>query len=265
MWGVWHILFMLSPIVGIFILWILFRKCNERVKRFVGIGLSVFAIAVWVLRSVEVYLTTAEPLHYELIPLQICHLANFVLLFAFAAKNKYAFALLFTFFLPAAIMAIIFSNSLENFNEFNLRAFAYIAGHLLIVVTIVWAYISGFVKLNLKIFLWSFLIVFVSYLIILVVTNLVNLMHFYGAGANYFFVLRPESGTPLAWFFGIGSMITVGWFSFHPIYMVLTALFGLVIRGGLFGVYLLLEKLRPKKKEAACKNRRLPTEIEGCT
>src|SRR5690554_5755002 len=87
----------------------------------------------------------------EILPLQICHFANFVLLIAFLRDSKPMFATAFCFNLPCAFLSIVFANSLENYSTIlNFRGIAYIFGHMLIVGITIWALLVVFMKLTKK-------------------------------------------------------------------------------------------------------------------
>lgn len=145
MFGLIHIIFMISPIIFVVVFQLISYKKSTRFKLNLGVVVSIIAIIILILRNTEIFFTNGRKFEAELIPLQICHIANFVLLLAFLFNKKSLFTILFTFFLPTAIVATIFANSLTNYGStLNFRAGAYIFGHSLIIALVVYAMINDF-------------------------------------------------------------------------------------------------------------------------
>ena len=240
MWSWFHYLFIASPFIFAILLFFVFIKKTYEEKRKIGVILSIIAIIILVLRNIEIYVKSGYIPNEELIPLQICHFANFVLLFAFLKDNKVLFALAFCLNLPAAMMSIIFANSLENYSTLlNFRSMAYLWGHMLIVAMTLWAVASGFVKITKKTLGQTMVLMVILYIVGLVINNIFNTL--FGFHANYFYTLKPENGTPLELFFNWGKMYVIGWFKVNPIYMILTSLLGGIIVFGFYGLYKAVE------------------------
>ncbi len=183
---------------------------------------------ILLLRNIEIWVVKGFAFHYELVPLQICHFANFVLLIAFLKNHKTLFAFAWLFNFPAAFMSIVFANGLENYATIlTLRGFAYISGHMLIVALSLFAFSSGFVKLNTKVLTKLYFLLLPLY----ITAHFVNMFfHFVlNSSSNYFYTVRPESGTPLELFHQLGRSYMIGTFSSNPVYLVLTALFGVLV------------------------------------
>lgn len=240
MWSFFHYFFIASPFIFAIILYFVFKNKSYEEKRKIGVILSIIAIIILVLRNIEIYVKNGYVPNEELIPLQICHFANFVLLFAFLKDHKVLFALAFCLNLPAAMMSIIFANGLENYSTLlNFRGMAYLWGHMLIVSMTLWAVASGFVKITKKTLGKTMLLMVMLYLVGLVINNIFNAL--FGFHANYFYTLKPENGTPLELFFNWGRMYVIGWFKVNPLYMILTSLLGGVIVFGFYGLYKVFE------------------------
>ncbi len=241
MWGWLHIVFILSPIIFFVILHFIAKGKTYKQKQTIGIIVAIIAVILLLLRNIEIFITNGYKLDAELIPLQICHFANFVLLFAFLKDNKTLFGLAYCLNLPAAIMSIIFANSLENYlTMFTFKAGAYLFGHMIIVGVSIFAVAEGFVVLNKKIIrntLITILIIFISSLLI---SNILNIV--LGLDANYFYALKPEEGTPIEWFYNWGSNIEIGKFIFNPLYLLLTGLLGVVVVLCFCGLYKVIDK-----------------------
>lgn len=238
MWSMLHILFIFSPIILLFLLLFLSKNKSFEKKRKIGIITSILAIIILLMRNIEILITSQNIA--EIIPLQICHFANFVLLFAFLKNNKSLFAMAFCLNLPAAMMSIIFANSLENYETlFTFRGFAYIFGHMIIVGLTLWAFISGFIYINKKIFRDTLILILALYVVNIFINNIFNLIKI---ESNYFYIMLPEKGTPLETFYNIGSPVYFIGFKFHFIYYFLTGLLAITIISIFYYIYYLCNK-----------------------
>ncbi len=245
MWSVMHYIYLASPFILLFVLLFISKKYNDSQKRKMGIILSLIAVLLLILRNVEIYLDRG--IDAELIPLQICHFANFVMLFAFVFNNKTLFSLSFLLNLPAAYVSIIFANSLSNYPTIlNFRGIAYIFGHMMIVGIVMWAYFVGFIKITKQVFLKTLTLMASLY----VISHLINNgLRFYGLTPNYFYSITPEGGTPLEIFYNWGTNYEISNFIINPIYLLTSALFGGVVVVIFWGLYKLLLPLTNKEEE----------------
>lgn len=241
MWSWVHIVFMISPVVFIILFQLLSKNKDSKFKRKLGVIVSIIAIVILVLRNIEIlFKENNRALAFaEVIPLQICHLANFFLLYAFLSNKKKIFSLLFVFFLPAAIVAILFANGLTNYASIiNFRGAAYLFGHSLIVSLVIYAFINDFIVISYKTLLKS-LGMLVGFYVIIHIIN--NLLHYANLDPNYFYSIRPERGTPLSIFYNWGNSVTgiirFGKFETNPLYLLSLCGLGIVV-GHLF--YLVL-------------------------
>ncbi len=228
MWSLGHYLFILSPFVFWMGLHFLLNDKPEHDKRKYGVLFSVIGIVILLFRNIEIFVLRGFVFHFELVPLQICHFANFVLLFAFLKNNKTLFAFAWLFNLPAAFMSIVFANGLENYATLvTFQGFAYISGHMLIVSLTLWAFSSGFVVLSKRILYRLYVILVPLY----VLAHGVNLFFraVLNSDSNYFYTMRPESGTPLELFYTMGTTYQSGALEINPVYLALTGIFGLVV------------------------------------
>lgn len=246
MWSLGHICFIISPFLLTVLLYFICKNWNQEKRRKLGIIASYVAIGWLVLRNIEIFVVSGWRIQPEIIPLQICHFANFVLLFAFLKKNDVLFSFAFCFNLPAAIMSILFANSLENYTTLiTFRAGAYIFGHILIVAITLFAWVFNFIKMDKKVLLKTIGLLFILY----IGSTFVN--HIFNAwmpdfSSNYFYSLQPEAGTPLEIFFEWSR--TVSWASYRikPLYLFLTGILGVAIIFFFYGIDLLKEKLFPQ-------------------
>ena len=241
MWSFGHYAFLASPIVFTALLHYLTRNLTQDQKRTVGIYLSIAAIVILLLRNIEIWVRDDYAFSFELVPLQVCHFANFVLLYAFLKRSDTAFSLAFTLNLAAAYVSILFADGLENYSTLiNFRGFAYIVGHALIVVITVWAFMNNFIFITTRTYLKTVLTVGILYITSILINNLFGV--WFGSRANYFYTEHPEKGTPLETFWDMGKLYSYGWFEINYIYLLLTMLLGAVITITVWGISVPLQK-----------------------
>lgn len=228
MWSFGHYLFLLSPFILTTIVTLITKNYSMNQKQRLGIGLSIVAVVVLLLRNLEIWIGNDFTFDVELVPLQVCHFANFVILIAFITKKQILFNFSLILNMPAAFVSILFANSLTNYSTIlNFRGFAYIVGHALLVFIPIWAYNVGFIKLNMKTFIKTLKVFSLLYGLSIIINNLMYV--FFGSYSNYFYTLKPESGTPLEMFFEFGQEgLMFEFFKFNPVYVILTGLFGLL-------------------------------------
>jgi len=248
MWSVEHYLLILSPFVFAVILMISTKKNNYDENRKLGVILSLVAILILVLRNAEIWVKGAYSFNAELVPLQICHFANFVLLFAFWKNSKPLFAFATLLNLPAAFMSIEFANFLTHYATImTFRGMAYVFGHMLIVGLTIFAFARGFVSLNKKVFIQTLTIVGILYVSSIFINNFFRLV--LTVSSNYFYTALPENGTPLELFYGLSSNVSIGSFEFNPLYLILTAMLGFLVMSLLY-----IALIRPSQKQASLVN-----------
>lgn len=239
MWSGLHFAFLASPVVFAVITYFIFRKTSDKTKRIAGIIFSVIAVLFLVARNPEIYIENGHIIEPEIIPFQICHFANFVLLFAFIFNSKSMFGFAFCFNLPMAFLSILFADSLEGYTTIlTARGMAYIFGHMLIVGISIYALIFGFVRLDRKTLIRTMVICMGLFVSSIFINNLFNLwMSGTPYTANYFYSLRPEDGTPLEWFYNWGQNINLGFFQFNPVYLLCSGILGIVVILAMYGIY----------------------------
>jgi uncharacterized membrane protein YwaF len=218
------------------------RKYNYEKNRKIGIILSIICIVFLALRNIEIAINS-DGFNPEILPLQICHFANFVLLIAFLRDSKPMFATAFCFNLPCAFLSIVFANSLENYSTIlNFRGIAYIFGHMLIVGITIWALLVGFMNLTKKDLYKGIAFVLILFVLSVPINNLLNdLLPQYTA--NYFYTIKPESGTPLEDMYNLGKVISVVGIEFNLVYIILDLILGSIV---FLGFYLAVKGLNRK-------------------
>ncbi len=243
MYSIGHLLFVVSPFISLFILLYFTKNTNDETNTKIGIWLSIVAIVILFSRNLEIFITNGLNFDIELLPLQICHFANFVLLIAFLKKQQIWFNFALILNLPAAFVSIIFANSLSHYDTIlTFRGFAYIFGHMILVTLPLWAYFKGFIKLDFHYLKKTFIVVFILFILSIIMNNILYLIS--GQYANYFYSLKPENGTPLELFFEWGhELILFDFFKFNFVYLSLTTLLGAFVMSLM---YVLLYKFQKK-------------------
>lgn len=245
MWSVLHIIFIISPIIFTGILYLFTKNTNKEKLYKIGFYLSLFAVLLLIARNIEIFIVDGYKFSGELLPLQICHFANFVLLYAFWKKDQAFFALAFCLNLPAALLSIIYANSLTNYETmFTIRAQVYLWGHMLIVGITVWALLVDLIKIDKKVLIKTLKLMIGLYLVAIIINNLLSLINI---NSNYFYTLRPESGTPLEIFFKLGKTYSFGFFEINFIYLILTAILGVFVVTIFYLIYIAFYKVKNTK------------------
>lgn len=229
MWSFGHILFILSPFIMAAVLYFLTKKASPKTNRLVGIILSVIAVLLLIARNLEIFVKSGYKIQPEIIPFQICHFANFILLFSFVLNNKTLSTVAFCFNLPFAMLSIIFADSLENYQTIlTWRGMAYIFGHMLIVSITLWALLTDQIKITKKSFINSIIMIVCLFVFSVPINNLFNkLMPDFTS--NYFYSLEPEGGTPLELYYNWGKEMVIFGLKVNLLYIFLSALLGVVI------------------------------------
>lgn len=249
LWSPLHIFMIISPFVFAYILHVLSKHKTIEEKRLIGVKLSVVAVLILVARNIELFMIKDYQFDIELVPYQVCHIANFILLYAYLKKSDLAFGIAFLFNMIFAFCSLVFANGLANYSSIiNVRGQAYIWGHMMIVILSLYAYLEGFVKVTWR-KLFKINIIFTVLFLLSVLIN--NLFRIFGEEAsNYYYTHHPERGTPLEIIWDLGEVKTIGVFEVNIIYVLLLGLFGLLI---VFSMYLVTiewpKKIKTKTQE----------------
>lgn len=235
MWSFGHLMFILSPVLLTVIFYYAFKNKSYEEKRKIGIKLSWIAIHILFLRNIEILISSGYKFDIELLPLQVCHFANFVLLYAFIKDSKPAFGLAFTINLAAAFVSILFADSLANYSNILLfRGQAYIWGHMLIVALSAWAFISNFVVMDKKTYIQTLKVSGILFGASLFINNAFGI--FTDKYSNYFYTNHPEKGTPLEWFWDWGTELDIAGFKINIVYIIGTMILGFVVTLIMYGI-----------------------------
>ena len=223
MWSVGHFLYMLSPFVIFALLYIFaIRGKSERVRDTVSLILGILSLLILTVRNADIFLRSGWDL--EIIPLQVCHVGNIVTGFALLLKKRWLLITSFCFNMMPAFLAMIFADSLANYDTLlAIRPQSYIWGHIVIVVIALWGIAAyrpiptrGDVVLSLSL---------ISGILVAAIVCNSALRLIDGWAPNYFY-LYDYKGTPLRFLYDPFPTLNIGWFSINPVYVaVLVAVF----------------------------------------
>ena len=234
MWSVWHILYIVSPIVLIFTLWLALRKAPYKVRYAIGVVIGLVSLGILIMRNVDIYLNNGfDP---EIIPLQVCHFGNIMVFIALVFRSKIATSIAWTLNLISAFSSLIFADALLGYSDIMcIRAQAYIWGHLAIVLGSLYAVILKVVKIDFKSFCWGIMVTFILCVSAIVLNSYFN--DVLGLSANYFYLYNSK-GVPFEFLY-IGERAVYGWFTINWIYTFSVMSIFMII----FAVFYWLQKL----------------------
>ena len=133
MWSIWHILYILSSFIIFGIIYFIIKNRTKKVKNIVGYVLGSISVLILIVRNIDIYVRSGIDL--EVIPLQVCHIGSLIAGLALIFKNKWLLLTSFCFNLIPAILAMVFADSLANYDTLlRIRPQTYVWGHIFIVV-----------------------------------------------------------------------------------------------------------------------------------
>ena len=239
MWSLLHIAYILSPFIIFALLFLLLRKRSDATKHVIGIIIGVLSISILVVRNVDIYLRSGWGV--EVIPLQVCHIGSLIVGFALIFRKKWLLLISFCFNLTPAILAMVFADSLANYDTlFKIRPQTYIWGHILIVVGAFYGlflYKNNFNKSDL---FKSFYLI-IPCLIIAIICNSV-FRACLGWEPNYFYLFNHK-GTPLKFLYTATPPSKYGWFEINWLYTLTL----ITVFIGVYLLFYLVAKLISKK------------------
>ncbi len=241
MWSQFHYFMIYFPFILALVLYYIYRKKSDKQQQIVAIVLSILMVLILLARAIFM-IDKKGGLNPEAIPFQVCHMANFMMLFASFKKSKTIGAIAWCLNFPAALVSVIFADSLTNYdNILNIQGLAYISGHMLIVAGGFYMLLVGIIEIDKKAFKNMFKIVGIMYVLSVFINNWFNQLFAHtNTDANYFYTFKPEDGTPLEMFFDLGKNYQVASMTYNPIYLILLAILGAII----LTIFYLLYRLR---------------------
>ena len=214
LWSIMHILYMLSPFVIFAILYFCIKNRSDKIKSTVGIIIGTLSVLVLIVRNIDIYVRCGWNL--EVIPLQVCHIGSLVAGFALIFKKKWLFATSFCFNMIPAFLAMVFADSLANYDTLlKIRPQTYIWGHIFIVVCALYALLIHRPKFCKKDLYCS--LTFVTVMAITAVFCNSLFRSLLSWEPNYFY-LFDYKGTPLKFLYTVFPSSVYGWFEINWIY-----------------------------------------------
>ena len=232
LWSIWHILYILSPFCIFAIIYFLIKDKSDKSKNITGIILGALSLFIIIIRNIDIYVRSGWGV--EVIPLQICHIGSIVAGLALILKKKWLINTLFCFNMMPALLAMIFADSLTNYDTlWKIRPQTYVWGHILIVVCALYGILILKPKLEKRDLIYS--LSFVGGMSIIAITCNSAFRAIFNWEPNYFYLYNYK-GTPLKFLYNAFPTSTYGWFSINWFYTITLFLFFV---GAFIGLYYL--------------------------
>ena len=214
LWSVTHFLYIFSPFILFCAIYFLLRGRSERIKYTVGAILGIISVLILVVRNVDIFVRSGWDL--EVIPLQVCHIGSLVAGLALITKCRWLIATAFCFNTVPAVLAMIFADSLANYDTLlKIRPQTYIWGHILIVVCALYGIAILLPKFRKKDLYYSFAFVGTASIVAIICNSLFRAT--LGWEPNYFY-LYDYKGTPLKFLYNALPTSHIGWFNINWLY-----------------------------------------------
>jgi len=249
MWSLIHILYILSPFIIFLGLFLLLRRTSNKTKYIVGIVIGSISIFIILLRNIDIYIRSGWD--SEVIPLQVCHIGSIIVGLALIIKSKWLLLVSFCFNMIPAILAMIFADSLANYDTIlKIRPQTYIWGHIFIVVGALYGitmYKNKFAKNDL---IKSLFFVGICLIIGIICNNTFRL--WFDWEPNYFYLFNYK-GTPLKFLYTALPTTQLGWFEINLFYTftLITFFVGVYI-----GLYFIAKLITKTNKESITRNKK---------
>lgn len=232
LWSVWHILYIISPFMIFSTIYFIIRKRSDKAKNLVGTVLGVISVFILIIRNVDIYVRSGWDV--EVIPLQVCHIGSLVAGFALIFKKKWLIATAFCFNMIPAILAMVFADSLANYDTLlKIRPQTYIWGHIFIVVCALYGVLIFLPKLTKRDMLYSTVFVGTMSIAAILCNSVFRVLLDWEP--NYFYLYNYK-GTPLKFLYDAVPTSTYGWFSINWLYTITLCIVFVAVFIGLFFV-----------------------------
>lgn len=225
MWSIWHIIYMISPVLLFSILYLSIRNKSCKTKYKVGIILGIISIMILIVRNIDIYIRSGWDA--EVVPLQVCHIGSLIAGFALIFKKKWLIITAFCFNVLPAFLSMVFADALVNYDTLlKIRPQTYIWGHIFIIVCALYGILVYLPKLTKKDLLNS--IYFVSVMAIVAIVCNSVFRECFNFEPNYFY-LFDYTGTPLKFLYSVFPSSTYGWFTINWFYVITLLFFFLLV------------------------------------
>lgn len=240
MWSIWHILYIFSSFIIFGIIYFLVKDKSNKIKNITGYVLGGISIFIIVIRNIDIYVRSGMDL--EVIPLQVCHIGSIIAGLALISKKKWITITLICFNLIPAILAMVFADSLANYDTLlKIRPQTYVWGHIFIVVCALYSLFVHKPKFTKKDLIKSLIFVGIMCLTAVICNSLFR--ELFEWEANYFYLFNYK-GTPLKFLYNAFPSSVYGWFEINWFYVIVLLLFFLCVYIGLYFLSkLLINKL----------------------
>lgn len=246
MWSFWHYLLMLSPALIMTVLYLILRKRSDRVRYIVGVIIGVISLGILLARNISIFIN--DGFCPGIIPLQVCHFGNIMVFIALVFRSKTATSIAWCLNMIAAFSSLIVADDLAGYSTiWQVRAQAYIWGHIFIVVGSLYAVIMKIVRIDIKSFFIGIGILFA-----LLIPSIILNSYFTdvkGLECNYFYIYNSD-GVPFDPLY-IGDRAQYGWFTINWIYTILVIVIAFAV---MFGFYLIQKLFYIKDKDYTTHN-----------
>ena len=243
LWSIWHFLYIISPMILFLLIYVLVKKRSEKTKYIVGAALGTLSVLILVIRNVDIFIRSGWDL--EVIPLQVCHIGSIVAGLALITKRKWLISTAFCFHLIPAILAMVFADSLANYDTIlKIRPQTYVWGHIMIVVCALYGIFVFLPKLTKKNLIHSIAFIGCASIIAIICNSALRKIPEWEP--NYFYLYNYE-GTPLKFLYEVVPTSTYGWFSINWFYTI--TLFAVFI-AAFIGLFILAKLLIKKISES---------------
>ena len=114
LWSIGHILYMCSPFIIFAVLYFLIKNRSDKIKNICGYILGGISIFILIIRNIDIFVRSGWDL--EIVPLQVCHIGSLIAGLALIFKKKWLTLTAFCFNMIPAFLAMVFADSLENYD-----------------------------------------------------------------------------------------------------------------------------------------------------
>ena len=230
LWSFWHFVYMISPFAIFCAIYFPIRKRPKKAKHIVGIILGAISVLILIVRNLDIYVRSGWGV--EVIPLQVCHIGSLVAGLALILRKKWLIATSFCFHLIPAFLAMVFADSLANYDTLlKIRPQTYIWGHIFIVVCALYSVLVYLPKLMKRDLLYS--TAFVGSMSVAAIVCNSAFRAWLGWEPNYFY-LYNHKGTPLKFLYAAVPTSTYGWFTINWLYAITLFVVFVAVFIGLF-------------------------------
>lgn len=243
LWSIWHFLYIVSSFIIFAIIYFLIKNKSEKIKTVVGYVLGIISLFIIIIRNVDIYIRSGWDL--EVIPLQVCHIGSIIAGLSLLLKRKWLIATSICFNLIPAILAMVFADSLANYDTlFKIRPQTYVWGHIFIVVCALYGLLVYLPKFNKKDLFLSLSFVCIMCIIAILCNSIFRVT--LNWEPNYFYLFNYK-GTPLKFLYEVFPSSSYGWFSINWFYtFTLIFVFSIVFIGLFFLCKIIVNKIENK-------------------